>query len=209
MGCILRRIAAGENVFSRGERLFDRFRVDDVFAGGMGVVYAVTDAHTGRRYALKTPKRPAGAAVLDRFREEARTWIGLGEHPHVVQALWLIEAPEPYLVLEYVRGESLASILARGPVGVRRALDLAMQCAAGLAYAHRKPLAGGIGLVHRDVKPANLLVTPEDHLKISDFGLARVGKGGGPGGWGRAAPGQRGRRRGGHARLRGAGAAAR
>jgi tetratricopeptide (TPR) repeat protein len=177
VGCILRRIAAGENVFSRGERLFDRFRVDEVFAGGMGVVYAVTDVHTGRRYALKTVKRPADAAVLDRFREEARTWIGLGEHPHVVQAFWLIESPDPFLVLEYVKGESLAAILARGPLGVRRALDLAMQCASGLAYAHRKPLALGIGVVHRDVKPGNLLVTPEDHLKISDFGLARVWRG--------------------------------
>ncbi|HEX5138561.1 MAG TPA: protein kinase, partial [Planctomycetota bacterium] len=183
MGCILRRIAQGENVFSRGERLFDRFRVDEIFAGGMGVVYAVTDAHTGRRYALKTPKRPAGADVVARFREEARTWISLGEHPHIVQAFWLIEAPDPYLVLEYVPGESLAAILERGPVGVCRALDLAMQCAAGLLYAHSKPLAGGIGVVHRDVKPANLLVTRDDQLKISDFGLARVwtGREGGAG----------------------------
>jgi tetratricopeptide (TPR) repeat protein len=186
-GCILRRIAAREytaGLHAVGERLLDRFRIDEVFAGGMGVVYAVTDAHTGRRYALKTVKPGADGAILARFRDEARTWIALGDHPHVVQAFWLIEKePEPFLVLEYVPGKSLATTLEGGPLGVARAVDLAMQCAAGLAYAHAKPLGGGIGLVHRDVKPSNLLVTPADHLKISDFGLARVWRGGegGPG----------------------------
>ena len=94
MGCILPRIAARESApRSRGERLFDRFRIDEVFGGGMATVYAVTDAHTGRRYALKTVRPGADAAVHDRFREEARTWTLLGEHPHVVQAFWLIVMP--------------------------------------------------------------------------------------------------------------------
>jgi len=160
-----------------GDRLLDRFRIDTCFAGGMGLLWAVTDAHTGRRYAIKTirPEGLADAAVRTRFREEAETWIGLGRHEHLVQAFWLFESPEaPFLFLEFVPGRDLATMLESGPLPLPRALDLAMQCASGMAYAHAKAVPGGVGVVHRDLKPSNLLVTPQDLLKVTDFGLARV-----------------------------------
>ncbi len=160
-----------------GDRLLGRFRIDACFTGGMGLLWGVTDAHTGRRYAIKTIK-PDGLAeprVRARFREEAETWIGLGRHDHLVQAFWMLEAPEaPFLFLEFVPGRDLATLLEQGPLPLPRALDLAMQCAAGMAYAHAKAVPGGVGVVHRDLKPSNLLVTESDQLKVTDFGLARV-----------------------------------
>jgi len=141
----------------------------------MGELRAVTDTHSGRRYAFKGPKPDAPAAVRARFREEALVWIALGHHENVVEALWLIEEdPGPFLVLEYVEGRNLADVLAERPPALPRALDLALQCAAGLHYAHTKPVQGGVGVVHRDLKPANLLVRDDFVLKIGDFGLARV-----------------------------------
>ncbi len=159
--------------------MLDRFRVDQEFTGGMGLLWAVTDAHTGRRYAIKTikPELSDQQEVLDGFLDQARTWIALDRHPHLVQAFWLIEetADGPFLVLEFVDGCNLAELLeAEGPLPVARALDLAMQCAAGLSYAHTKQLNEGVGVVHRDIKPSNLLVGADDQLKVSDFGLARI-----------------------------------
>jgi len=75
-----------------GDRLLDRFRIDAAFRGGMGLLWTVTDAHTGHRYAVKTlqPERRSDALV-EAFRHEAGTWIALGRHEHVVQALWLVD----------------------------------------------------------------------------------------------------------------------
>ncbi|MGQ0612411.1 MAG: serine/threonine-protein kinase [Planctomycetaceae bacterium] len=160
-----------------GDRLLDRYRIDAVHRGGMGVLYAVTDSHTGRRYAAKSvpPAQVWQPEVLGRFRQEALTWIELDRHVNLVQALWFLELPQgPLLFLEFVDGPDLAKVLQAGPLPLPRALDLAMQCAAGMAYAHTRPLSSGVGLVHRDLKPSNLLVAPGDVLKISDFGLARV-----------------------------------
>jgi len=166
--------------FAVGERLLDRFRIDAVHTGGMGVLCAVTDAHTGRRYAVKTvkPEHRRDKAMLERFLKEARTWIDLDWHENLVQALWLVDAAEaPYLFLEFVDGPDLATVLEKGPIPLARALDLGMQMARGMAYAHAKRFREGVGIVHRDLKPSNLLVTREDLLKISDFGLARVYRG--------------------------------
>ncbi|MHC4959478.1 MAG: protein kinase domain-containing protein, partial [Planctomycetota bacterium] len=136
--------------------LLDRFRIRNRFEGGMGILWAVTDKGTGQPYAVKTI-RDGRNDLTDRFAEEAQTWIALGRHPNLVQAFWLIEdAGRPYLVLEYVEGRNLRDLLdADGPLDLGRALDLAMQIARGMAYAHSCPLEelGGVGVVHRDLKP--------------------------------------------------------
>ncbi|MEM8884891.1 MAG: protein kinase [Planctomycetota bacterium] len=160
-----------------GDELLTRFTIDAVYRGGMGILWAVTDRQTGRPYAVKTihPSLHEDEEVRAAFEREADTWIALDAHEHLVQALWRIEDKSiPYLVLEYVEGRDLARLLEGGRLPIERALDLAMQCADGMAYAHTRAVPGGVGVVHRDLKPSNLLVTPDDHLRVSDFGLARV-----------------------------------
>jgi len=160
-----------------GDVLFEQFRVDAVLQGGMALLWPVTDIQTGRRYALKTvrPELAGESGVQEAFQREAETWIALDQHPNLVHALWLIEEdPASFLVLEWVEGADLASVLEQGPLTLARALDLAMQCAAGMAYAHTRAVPGGVGVIHRDLKPSNLLLTADDRLKVTDFGLARV-----------------------------------
>jgi hypothetical protein len=145
-------------------------------AGGMGEVYRARDTKLGRDVALKL--LPAQFAEdgerLARFEREARTLAALN-HPHIAQVYGFEEgaatagAPAVCaLVMELVPGENLAARIARGPLPLREALDLARQVADGLEAAHEK------GIVHRDLKPANVQVTPEGQAKILDFGLAKA-----------------------------------
>jgi hypothetical protein len=149
--------------------------VAEIGAGGMGQVYRARDTKLGREVALKI--LPADLATdperLARFEREARTLAALN-HPHIAQVYGFEEraatADAPALgalVMELVPGESLAARLARGPVPLREALELAQQIADGLSAAHEK------GIVHRDLKPANVQVTPEGVSKVLDFGLAK------------------------------------
>ncbi|MHC4848901.1 MAG: serine/threonine-protein kinase [Planctomycetota bacterium] len=160
-----------------GDLLLDRFVIDASFQGGMGLLWTATDHQTGRRYAIKTirPSLAGDEVVAAAFRREADTWIALDHHDHLVQALWVTEDElAPFLVLEYVGGRDLGALLDDRPFSLERALDLAMQIASGMAYAHTRAVPGGVGVIHRDLKPSNLLVTPDDHLRVTDFGLARV-----------------------------------
>lgn len=162
---------------STGDSLLDRFRINAAHQGGMGLLWTVTDRETGRAYAIKTirPELAENEAVREAFRRESDIWIDLDHHEHLVQALWVDEVDgAPFLILEHVDGADLGKILESGALSTERALDLAMQCASGLAYAHSRAVSGGVGVVHRDLKPSNLLVSSEDLLKVSDFGLARI-----------------------------------
>ena len=139
-------------------------------AGGMGEVYRARDPRLGRDVAIKV--LPAGAALdpdrLARFDREARLLASLS-HPHIA-TLHGIEHCDGVqgLVLELVEGDTLADIIARGPMPVREALRLGGQIADALDAAHAK------GVIHRDLKPANIKVTPERQVKVLDFGLAKA-----------------------------------
>lgn len=148
-----------------------RYKIlSELGAGGMGVVYKAEDQIMGRLVALKvmTPHLTAKANAVDRFRKEVRAAAQL-LHPNIVTAHDAGEAGgRHFLVMEFVEGWSLDRYVARkGPLPVPLAALFACQAALGLQHAAEK------GMVHRDIKPQNLMITRKKHLKIMDFGLAR------------------------------------
>ena len=147
-----------------------RYRLEGrIAAGGMGEVWEGTDVVLGRPVAVKLLR--AGYAQdpgsLARFRPEARHAACLS-HPGIAQVYDYGQAEPPYLVMELVDGPSLAQVLGGGPLDPGRAMDVVAQAAAGLDAAHRA------GLVHRDIKPGNLLLGPGGQVKITDFGISRA-----------------------------------
>jgi len=138
--------------------------------GGMSSVYKARDRATGTLVALKVvpPKAAENTAMLERFRREARAAMLLN-HPNIVKG---ITAGEDqgfyYLAMEYVRGRSLMNLLRKeGLLHERRAVYIARQVADALNHAE------AFGVLHRDIKPDNILVHPDDFVKVTDFGLSR------------------------------------
>ena len=140
-------------------------------AGGMGVVYKAVDLKLERTVALKF--LPNEFAVTpedkDRLRREARSASAL-DHPNigVIHGLEETDERQLFIVMAYYQGETLAQRINRGLIPPCEALDIAIQIANGLAAAH------GHNIVHRDMKPSNIIITKEQVAKIVDFGLARV-----------------------------------
>jgi TolB-like protein len=144
--------------------------VSPLGAGGMGEVYRARDARLGRDVAIKV--LPEGLARdperLHRFEQEARA-AGALNHPNIVVVHDTgSHAGAPFLVLELLEGETLRERLRDGAVPAGKAVDYAAQIARGLAAAHER------GIVHRDLKPDNVFITRDGHLKILDFGLAKL-----------------------------------
>ncbi|MFO0783738.1 MAG: serine/threonine-protein kinase [Phycisphaerales bacterium] len=147
------------------------FRIErELGRGGMGEVYLATDTRLDRQVAIKA--LPAQLAQdpdrLARFQREAKVLASLN-HPGIGAIFGLEEANgQVYLILEHIPGETLADRLAKGPVPLDEALELAVQIAQALEAAHEK------GIIHRDLKPSNVMVTADGVLKVVDFGLARA-----------------------------------
>src|SRR6185436_18564329 len=154
--------------------LFDgRYRIlRKLGTGGMANVYLAEDEVLGRRVAIKilNDRHAGDEQFVERFRREAKNAAGLS-HPNTVSIYDRGEAEGTYYIaMEYLSGKSLKElILERGPAPVSVAVDYARQILAALRFAHRN------GLVHRDIKPHNVLVDGEGHLKVTDFGIARAG----------------------------------
>ena len=138
-------------------------------AGGMGEVYRARDTRLDRAVALKVLPEEffENSGSIARFEREAKALAAV-THPNIAVIYSFEEVSGRYLLVqELLEGESLRDLQVRGPVPLRKALDIALQAAEGLAAAHGK------GIVHRDVKPENVFLTREGHAKILDFGLAR------------------------------------
>lgn len=151
-----------------------RYRVVRVLgAGGMGVVYQAEHRLMERTVALKVVSRQltSNPTAVERFRREVKAAARLA-HPNIVTAHDAEQAGDlHFLVMEYVDGVSLARLVEqRGPLAVTTACQCIRQAALGLQHAHEN------GMVHRDIKPQNLMLTRKGQLKILDFGLARLGR---------------------------------
>jgi len=167
----------------QGQVLTDQPTVGDVLAGryelltqvghgGMGVVWRAYDQRLHRDVAVKVlfGNLAGDAAARDRFRREALT-SGKLDHPCVVDVIDTNAADDTgprYIAMRYVEGTSLDHMIAAGPLPVRQAVRIVADVASALAHAHAK------GVVHRDIKPGNVMVTPDGQVKVVDFGIARV-----------------------------------
>ena len=143
--------------------------VERLGRGGMGEVYLAEDTRLGRRVALKRPSESFLSApdARQRLRREASA-AGRLTHPNIAAIYDVLDVEGyPYIVMEYVEGESLSTVLARGPLSVERALQIGLQIADALVAAHSR------GVIHRDLKPANISVTADGVPKVLDFGIAK------------------------------------
>ncbi len=162
-----------------GETLLDLYEVTGLLGeGGMGKVYKVHHKGWNTDLAVKSPRSEifSIAAGKENFIREAETWVNLGLHPHIVSCYYVRELGGiPRVFAEYVEGGSLSDWIRKrklyegGPdKALEKILDIAIQFAWGLHYAHEQ------GLVHQDVKPLNVMMTPDGTAKVTDFGLAKA-----------------------------------
>jgi serine/threonine protein kinase len=152
-----------------GKKIANYEILSELGSGGMGVVYKARDDKLRRIVAIKflKEKLSANPHYLERFRREAYSASALN-HPNICTIHDIGQHEDrPFLVMEYVEGESLDRLLAHGPLPIITLLHLAIQVADALHTAHAR------GLIHRDIKPSNMIVSPTGYAKILDFGLAK------------------------------------
>ncbi|MEO5358015.1 MAG: protein kinase [Nitrospirae bacterium YQR-1] len=156
-----------------GDVILDLYEVSGLLGeGGMGKVYKVKHKGWNVDLAVKCPKSAelAKAGGAESFEREAETWVNLGLHPHIVSCYYVREVEGvPMVFAEYVDGGSLNDWIHDGKLTtLEGVIDASIQFAWGLNYAHEK------GLIHQDVKPANVMMTSEGIAKVTDFGLAKA-----------------------------------
>ncbi len=150
---------------------FDRYQIlSQIGRGGMGEVYLAQDSRLGRKVALKLlpAQYTQDAERLRRFEQEALTASALN-HPNIVTIYEVGEAEgRPFIATEYIEGTTLRRRMAAGRLTMPETLEIASQVVSALAAAH------AAGIVHRDVKPENIMIRPDGYVKVLDFGLAKL-----------------------------------
>ena len=150
----------------------DRYEiVSEIAHGGMADVYLARDSKLDRPVALKvlSPELSRDPSFVERFRREAQSAAGLN-HPNIVGIFdWGQEHGTSFIVMEYIDGQTLRDMIHReGPIAPGQIADIGSDIAAALSFAHSN------GVVHRDVKPGNVLITTAGQVKVTDFGIARA-----------------------------------
>jgi len=158
----------------KGSTVAGRYQIlEELGRGGMGVVYKAEDTKLKRTVALKflPPELTHISEVKERFMREAQAAAAL-DHPNICTVYEFDEAEEKtFISMAYIEGQSLKKKIESGPLELDEAIRIALQVAEGLQIAHKK------GVVHRDIKSANIMVTEDNQAKIMDFGLARIAGG--------------------------------
>ena len=153
-------------MFFRGQTI-GKYRIDSSLgSGGFGSVYLAEDTFIGKKVAIKVPHKQLGN--MEEMAKEPRLLASLG-HPNIVTVLTAEKQDDIFfIVMEYVEGETLEAILVReGALRLTRAMDFACQICNAIDHAHK------VGILHRDIRPGNMLVTPTGMLKVTDFGTSR------------------------------------
>jgi serine/threonine-protein kinase len=168
---VTRTLVAAPPPISKDALIAGKYRINEELGrGGMGVVYKAEDIRLQRTVALKflPPELTHIPEIRDRFRQEAKA-AGALDHPNICTIYDFDQADDrAFISMAYIEGRSLRKRIDSGPLEVEEALKIAAQVAEGLQEAHGK------GIVHRDIKSANIMVTPKGQAKVMDFGLARV-----------------------------------
>jgi serine/threonine protein kinase/predicted negative regulator of RcsB-dependent stress response len=156
------------------ESTFGRYKLKSLIGqGGMATVYRALDTVLGREVAIKilTPDKNANSEIDHLVLQEAITASGLN-HPNILTIYDVGQENGQYFIaMELIEGETLREKIAKGPLEAHEAMDIAIQVAEGLGAAH------SLGIIHRDVKPENIIVRPDGYVKILDFGLAKISSG--------------------------------
>ena len=154
-----------------GQIVKERYEILEILGeGGMAFVYKARDMQLERFVAIKTlkPNYVNQETFVDRFKREAKTAANLN-HPNIVQIFDWGTEEEPYFVMEYIEGNTLTSIIAKNrTISLSDILFIGAQVSNGLHAAHQK------GLVHRDIKPGNIMITPDGKVKVTDFGIVSL-----------------------------------
>ena len=147
------------------------YRIESLIGvGGMGEVYLARDELLGRKVALKflPESLTANEAQLNRLEHEARTASALN-HPNILTVHEIgVDGRRHFIATEFIEGETLRAVLARGKLDLRDALNIAIQVGSALAAAHKS------GILHRDIKPENIMLRPDAYVKVLDFGIAKL-----------------------------------
>lgn len=161
-----------KDAWKKGEVLLEQFRIEYLMYGGMGFVYKVKDLRGSGFKAVKTYRNKYlwDRGAIERFIEEAKTWIRLGRHANIVEAMFVQEVRgRTCIFTEFVEGEDLSELIKRR-LTLRLSIAFAIQFCRGMVYAQQVIP----GIVHRDIKPGNTLVDMNGLLKITDWGLAKT-----------------------------------
>jgi serine/threonine protein kinase/lipoprotein NlpI len=165
-----RREEASAGRWQAGDRILNRYEILNIKAGGMGIVYIARDHEWNQMFAIKTfhDRFLWDVDAIDRFMKEAETWVNLERHTNIVFANFVQQIEgKPHIFLEYIDGGDLSRYI--GKLDIPHAIDFAIQLCNGMDYAYKQ-----LGVIHRDIKPQNAMVTNDGVLKVTDFGLVKA-----------------------------------